>query len=436
MDMSHALDPKQAIWRLLPVHPPPQPFESLSSYVSRLQEANGLQSLKELAILANTRWSRFTSFPDYPSPPYQGLALITGYTEGDLENMTFHPIARQFGWSLHIQPLRRFLQSSLAPTLRYCPHCLAEQSAPYYSLLWRFSAITGCARHECRLLDHCTHCKARIPLVPAPSQCVFCPTCQRDLRMCQTSQLPQEMGEFNQRHTLSLERLLSSQLQLREAQAASIGSRLASLRYERRLTIEGAHDRIGMDEILIVQMENGNTSKVATFSDYQRYAHGLDSSLGEIVDALLLQQSLPLEEKKLLQQVDEIAQRLHAQGTPTTPMKIAKQIGLPLQRLRGYSLINSLLVVWEDERRQKMAQSNTAREEELVQRMKQIIHQLEHSGKPVTQQSITQSLGMSYQGIRIYPQVEAMLMDFLPQSGGQKSRLAARRERRRRILSP
>jgi hypothetical protein len=39
------------IWQLLPLHPPPEPFESMTSYLIRLAEANGLRSMDEFVGL-------------------------------------------------------------------------------------------------------------------------------------------------------------------------------------------------------------------------------------------------------------------------------------------------------------------------------------------------------------------------------------------------
>lgn len=84
-----------------------------------------------------------------------------------------------------------------------------------------------------------------------------------------------------------------------------------------------------------------------------------------------------------------------------------------------------------------MYQANYRREEELVQQVEQAIKHLGHLGEPVTPHSITQLLGMSYQGIRIYPRVEALLMkayaDF--HLSPQKPYLVTSTERRETILS-
>ncbi len=52
MKTEAGVDHKQAIWNVLPLHPQPQPLESMTSYLTRLAEANGLQSIHELGALA------------------------------------------------------------------------------------------------------------------------------------------------------------------------------------------------------------------------------------------------------------------------------------------------------------------------------------------------------------------------------------------------
>ena len=151
-------DRERAIWKRLPLHPQPQPFETLTTTLPTLTQANGLQSLNELGVLAGATWSRVKTHPDYPCPAYEGLTRIAGCPAERLASTTFLHLAQHFGYSPHPNPLRRFLHTSLAPLLRYCPYCLAESSCPYYSLLWRFLTIPGCASHGCLLLEQCGHC--------------------------------------------------------------------------------------------------------------------------------------------------------------------------------------------------------------------------------------------------------------------------------------
>src|SRR3989442_1292443 len=211
METEQWVEQERSIWKQLPLHPQPQPLESFSSYIMRLTEANGLKSINELGFLAKTRWYRVHTSPDYPSLPYEGLARIAGCTEEALKQMTFQNLAQRIGCPTHPMPLRRFLQGSLAPNLRYCPRCLAEQSSPYYSLIWRFLVVQGCTHHNCVLLDQCGHCGASLPLVTRSPQMAWCLSCQGDLRTCQASPLNAEAVWSTRIQTNDLEMILTSE---------------------------------------------------------------------------------------------------------------------------------------------------------------------------------------------------------------------------------
>jgi hypothetical protein len=92
METKPWVDRERAIWNVLPLRPQPQPFESFTSYITRLAEVNGLQSINELFTLADIhagRLIRFRISPDYPAPPYAGFARITDQQEECFLSMTF-----------------------------------------------------------------------------------------------------------------------------------------------------------------------------------------------------------------------------------------------------------------------------------------------------------------------------------------------------------
>ena len=91
----------QAIWNVLPVHPRPQPLESMTSYITRLAEANGLQSLDELGALAGGMIFSYLKNPDSPAAAYPGLAQITGYPEKRWFDMTFFHLLQHFGCAMN-----------------------------------------------------------------------------------------------------------------------------------------------------------------------------------------------------------------------------------------------------------------------------------------------------------------------------------------------
>jgi TniQ len=112
METEQWIDRERAIWKVLPLHPQPQPLESFTSYLIRLAEANGLQSIREIVALVGSPRRRQESLhnsPDYPAPSfYAGLAHITGCSEERLLQTTFHFLIRRFGRSTYPHALHQF----------------------------------------------------------------------------------------------------------------------------------------------------------------------------------------------------------------------------------------------------------------------------------------------------------------------------------------
>lgn len=112
METEQWVDRERAIWKVLPLHPQPQLLESFTSYLIRLAEANGLQSIRELVALVGSPQRRRESLynsPDYPAPSfYAGLAHITGCPEERLQQTTFDSLVRRFGRSMYPHALHQF----------------------------------------------------------------------------------------------------------------------------------------------------------------------------------------------------------------------------------------------------------------------------------------------------------------------------------------
>lgn len=402
--MQESLDPSNhpgKIWQQLPLHPQPASLESVTSYITRLAQANGLQSIAELATLAGLthNWQSLRSFPDGSIANALGLTTLTGWTRTDLDTMTFLPLGRHFGRANSTQTLRRFLQGSLASHLRYCPLCLAEHDFPYYRLSWRFLILSGCRTHHCWLLDHCGHCGPSLPLFVRSPHLAQCPICQGDLRTSWTDQLPKELLETTRVRADDLEMLLTPiQWTLEEAQAKIIGKRFAFLRQQRNLsTAEMAH-RVGANERVILDIEYPNMQRQPLFNHYTQYANALDHSLQEIFDVDALQALLvPLSEKQVLEKIHAAVQQLQARGEPVTQGNIGDIIGVPASRLKQYPLAQALLNRCRWEQSAASVKFNSQREDELVKQVEQTIRQLEDRGEIVAVNRICNLVGLSYQ---------------------------------------
>lgn len=209
---------KPEIWQVLPLHPRPQPLESLTSYLTRTASANGFQSLSELGALAGGRTSSLlqrggSAFCEYSTLSFSALAQLTGVPTARWLDMTFFHLIQRFGRGMHPLTLRKFLEGSLSPTLRYCPQCLAEQTPAYYSLLWRFLVLPGCLNHRVHFLNQCGHCGFSLPLLSPLPQLTTCPLCQGDLRSSVPSPLESSLTALTERYTNDLKRLLAPGLQ-------------------------------------------------------------------------------------------------------------------------------------------------------------------------------------------------------------------------------
>lgn len=148
----------QYYFETLPLHPQPEPLESLTSYLVRLAAANSICSIADLAAVCfpDQHSARIRNLKDYSCPSLGKISVISACSEDVLQSMTFSHLLRKFGRSASSVYSPTFLYASIARYLRYCPMCLAESC--YYSLPWRFSSVYGCYKHSCRLLEECGHC--------------------------------------------------------------------------------------------------------------------------------------------------------------------------------------------------------------------------------------------------------------------------------------
>ncbi len=412
--MTEQLEPQQPTWKIwhqLPDRPPPAELESLTSYLTRVAQANGLQKVTELVTLAGgipSTWQSLCSFPDGSAMNVPGLTTLTEHTQPDLEALTFLPLGRHFGRANSTQTLRRFLQSSLAPYLRYCPMCLAEHKFPYYRLPWRFLPLSGCVTHQCQLLDHCGHCGARIPLLPDHPDLSVCPTCRRDLRTCQSSPLSEDTSRLLPQRTSDLIFLLCSPVQSQEeAPRVAAGKRYAFIRQQRGFSLQEAASLTGLNPKSLLEIEHAGPYRQETFLDYIQYTDLLDYPLEEILS--MPDPSMPFDEEAFLAHVDEAIQEWTDQEH-FTKLSINKHIGVPIKLLKKYPRTKSRLQACKLQRNFIIARKNQQREEELVQLVMSAINQLEALKEPVTQERIAKMVGVTTHGLRFYPRVEALLM--------------------------
>jgi hypothetical protein len=404
-----------AIWKVLPLHPRPAPLESMTSYLIRLAEENGLRSMSEFVARLGISYGRLTSVctsPDYPAPfATPGLAQITGCPEERLQLTTFSPLLQRFGGSVGPHSLQRFLAGSIAPCLRYCPCCLAEGSPAYYSLLWRFLALPGCLEHGLQLLDQCGHCQSPLPLLSFPPKLAWCSTCQGDLRRVPARWLSEEARAMTHRRTEALQMLLSPLPGLAEqAQAKVIGKQYMARRLKLDLLISEASKLTGIAQSIIRAIEQISELRVATASlqDYLRYADTLSCSLLEVTD---FDPTLPLliPLSQVFNQVEVAIQHLEKQGQPLTRRNIRNLVGMEVVSLWDHPQMIRLLAKRPKGRIQQSQAEKIEREEEVIKLVEQAIEQIKARGVRVSQQRIADLVGMTRSALMVYPRVKARL---------------------------
>lgn len=412
--MAEQLEPHQPpwkIWHQLPLRPQPAELESLTSYLMRVAQANGLQTTAELVALAGetgSPWQSLRFFPDGTATSILGLTTLTGCTRAELETTTLLPLGRHFGRANSTRTLRSLLQGSLAPHLRYCPKCLVEHDFPYYRLHWRFLTLSGCLTHRRKFLDHCRHCDARIPHLPHLPQTAVCPTCRKDLRTSQPLPLSGDEERLLSRRTSDLLFLLCSPTQSQQGDPrATLGKQYSFNRQQRGLSLQEVAALAGLNPQILSEIEYASMSKKATFLDYVQYADVLGVSLEEVISTSV--SPISLDENALLTRVNgTIQERIDQEQS--MKLTISKQVGVSPQALKKYPRIHSRLSTYRLQQSFMAARKNQQREEELVQLVMSAINQLEALKEPVTQNRVAKMVGVTTHGLRFYPRVEALLM--------------------------
>lgn len=272
---------------VLPLHPPPEYLESLTSYLMRLAERNGISSIDGLSALCFSCQDRRITrdIADYPPVSFGDLTKVGTWSEEILRTTTFFHLAAKFGRSTLPQPMSRFLSGCVSQYLRYCPMCFAEQRVKYYLLTWRFLIVTCCNRHKCRLLETCGHCGELIPLFTSPFTLGHCPRCRHDLKLCAASEANEAALEVSTHVHNDIVFLLIPQLW--EANSNSIikrvGRRLSHLRQMKRLTAVEVASQVGVTLSIVEGIERGDfQGRGATLQCYFKYAHYLCLSLVEV----------------------------------------------------------------------------------------------------------------------------------------------------------
>ena len=269
---------------VLPVHPRPEPLESLSSYLIRLAEANDVGSAQGFVRLLFPNADPASERPlrGYPLASFAQIATLAGCSEESVRATTFFYLGERFGWpgeaNLHL-----FLHKCLAPRLRYCPQCLVER--PYYSLAWRFRWLEGCPVHGGRLLDHCGHCHRAARIFGPPLRIGLCPACGGRYRHCSTEALDGAGRARARSRFQDLEYILTPGVpKPRDILSTQwIGYQFAIQRNARDLSLEAVANLTHIPVTRLAFMERGDLQRGLRLQDYLAYADGLELPLRDLL---------------------------------------------------------------------------------------------------------------------------------------------------------
>ncbi len=152
---------------LWPVRYKPFPDEVLSSWLVRLAHGHGLKVQTFCNLIFGNRLQIWNRDIDRLAPEWL-LNELSEKTGTDIE-VARRTTVRSYEGRL----FARFKPSGSLPWIlvlklyhrtfegfgfQFCPHCLSEDTQPYFRRSWRVALSTTCDRHQRLLLDRCPEC--------------------------------------------------------------------------------------------------------------------------------------------------------------------------------------------------------------------------------------------------------------------------------------
>lgn len=187
---------------ILPGHPSIEEGELLSSWVTRLAQANRTKvTLFAGRVLGEEGlWDHDIDRSASPAL-VETLARKTGCPREEVKSATLRGAYEGSLYAGHspkghtrwVMPRGLHYGRRKRHTLLYCPLCLREGATPYFRKKWRLALSCVCTQHEVRLLDRCPDCGGTVE----PHRCnydtehytsasmkplTYCSKCKGDLR--------------------------------------------------------------------------------------------------------------------------------------------------------------------------------------------------------------------------------------------------------------
>jgi transcriptional regulator with XRE-family HTH domain len=397
----------------LAVHPKPEELETLSSYMIRLAEANGIQSISDLRrLLAPKQHFRphlRGNMADLYMQDFPDLARAANCTVDQVRQTTFFHLVVKFQSR---QP-DHLLRDSLAPVLRFCPACLRE--APYYRLDWRFLTLPGCHHHQCNLLDCCWHCHQTIPLLSHDLVMARCPHCHADLSAGQACDLTATEYTLTQQRATELKYLLipqsweSNALEIRKGACAW----LRVLRQEQGITVPAMAQEIGISVHTLRYLEFAQVERSnCPFEVYLALTDYLQTTWASVFEMFYQQpdelphDALSLRDRRLRQQMEKGLRELEETGEPFSKMALSRKVNLSPECFALYPQVQALIdTLPEREQQRRVAQ--------LLADVQSALIQLQQQGQAVTHHAIRKRVKSFPASLVVYPQVLEILLPYI-----------------------
>jgi len=409
----------------LPLHPGPQPLESLTSYLTRIAEVNGISHLSGLNAFLGDH-SHISSPADYPPRSFGMLPTLTAQSEAQLLETTFYHAGKKFVRVGQPRTLARFFSGLIASSLRFCPPCLEEDL--FYRLPWRFLSLRGCPRHACRLLEHCSSCGCPIPVFAFPLRIGVCPSCKRDLRTSVAPRLTEEELQEASKASQELEFLLcphpweTTEPALRE----KLGREFMLLRYNKQLKRMDVSAETAISKAILEAIELGRSDPSgATLRWYFKYASYLGVPLSHIfLNALerreedLRIRTMPgkyflTSEEWVIERVQEAVRQLEISGQCLTIQAICAETGISKKGLYKYDRVKTFVGGMFYHKKLPPRVQDPLYEEQLLERAQQAVQELSQAGKPITHEAVSSLIGIQSWAIILYPQIKEFLGHFV-----------------------
>ncbi len=426
----------------LPIHPPPDAWESFTGYLTRLGAENGIPDAYGLFKTVGLS-KELSHRPSECSPlSWGGLSSRVNCTEEQLLATTLYYIGEKFGRSSRVGSTSRFLSGVLSPYIRYCPLCLSQRSR--YLLPWRFLTLEGCPIHTCMLLSECGHCGAKILPLMSRLRVRSCPTCRGDLSMCSSPPINNWQLHNAAQHMSELQFLLAAAPGHVEGSFSPVllGEWLMHRRHDMGFLQGNMAELLDTRVAVIGAIERGDVQVGPSFDMYLGYCRQLGVTFQEAFMASVApyvplakgirEPTLQVEESTVtptttvgqdlreeivgrgaeelvLQRVLLAEKLLRRQCKPVTQAVLLEMAGLRRWNIERYPRVQAVLRALNEERQRLQAARFQEHEDALVSQVAAAIIELRAQNKLVSQTGVSRIVGVGLSRLNYYPKVRSVL---------------------------